>query len=374
MLIVRRHVAVDTVFLGLLLAFTLFATIGVADLVHDYSVGGNRWQQGDWLINSLSGLVRRGTIGTGIILLSDALAVSPLAVTVGLQIVLVMCLMAALFALGMTVFTRPSQIVALLLPPFYPVMMVSRFDGMIYKDVIAILALAILTIAVVRPEQSRRLVPLGALTLVFGCFGHEALVFFFPVAAYLILLTGRTRFNFTAIALLALGTASAFVFALIYSKADPDAICAELMARNLNGVLCEGPISWLNASVAHAISTTAAEGNFVNLAEYAFVWGLSVLALAYLLGRASGKAAILACLTLLPFLPLFVIAFDFGRWFSFGFSSLVFILLAQRGFESRPFQGPVALVALGASSIVTYDSTAGIYFSGLVNRALALAL
>lgn len=372
MLIVLRHVAVSTVVFGLFAVFLLFAIIGVADLLYDYSQGGHRWQQGDWLIHSLSGVVRRGTIGTVTLLLSDATSINALAITIALQIVIVVSLMFVLFLIGATVFTHPAQIAALLLPPFYPMMMVSRFDGMIYKDVIAILALAILTLGVVRPHLARWLMPLGVVVLLIGCFAHEALVFFLPIAIVLLYLSGRNRFTMTLAGILGVGTAAAFLFALVYSTADPEVLCGELLARGLSPILCEGPMTWLDDSMGYAITYTIEKSDKVYMAQFISGWLVSVLVLGYLLGRGLKQSLILGILTLLPFLPLFVVAFDFGRWFSFGFSSLVFLLIAMGGFRQLPGQGALAILAVLATSIITYSSTTGFYFSGLVNRALSL--
>lgn len=372
MLVVSRHVAVNFVVFGLGAAFLLFAIIGVADLLYDYGQGGHRWQQGDWMIHSLAGIVRRGTIGTVTLLMSDATGINALAITIALQIVIVTSLMLVIFLIGATVLTRPAQIAALLLPPFYPMMMVSRFDGMIYKDVIAILALAILTLGVVRPHHSRWLLPLGVAVLLIGCFAHEGLIFFLPIGGLLIYLSGKSHFHYALIGVLIAGTVAALAFALVYSKADPDAICAELLVRDLSPILCEGPITWLDETMAHAIHVTFDKGDMIYMAEFAGGWLISVLVLGYLLGRDLKQSLYLGVLTLLPFLPLFVVAFDFGRWFSFGFSSMVFLLLAMGGFRQLPGQGALAILVVLGTSIITYSSTTGFYFSGLVNRALSL--
>ncbi|MEM9550409.1 MAG: hypothetical protein AAGA05_04485 [Pseudomonadota bacterium] len=372
MAVALRRMAVNVVGLGLFAVLLLIVIIGVADLLHDYTQGGRRWQQGDWMIHSLSGVVRRGTIGTVTLLLGDVTSINPLALTIALQIAIFVGLIFVLFLIGATVLTHPVQIAALVLPPFYPMMMVSRFDGMIYKEIIAFLALALLTLGVVRPHLARWLMPLGVAVLLIGCFAHEALVFFLPVAVFLIHLAGRTRFTDTLIAVLTAGTLAALAFALTYSKADPDAVCAELLIRGLSPILCEGPVSWLDETIAHAIDVTVHETRLIYLVEFFAVWLLAVLVLGYLLGRGPKQSLFLGFLTLFPFLPLFLLAFDFGRWFSFGFTSMVFVLLALGGFRRLPGQGALAVLVVLATSIITFGSTRGVYFSGLVNRALEL--
>lgn len=371
-MIERRALASTYSFWGILAVLLVFTAIGFADLISDYLNGGRRWQQGDWLIHSLAGPVRRGILGTGLIYVSDTLAVNALAVTVAFQILVFTALMVVLFFIATAVMTHPSQIAALLLPPFYPVMMVSRFDGMIYKDVLAVLGLAILTLAVVRPGTARWMLLLGVITLILAFFAHEALIFFFPAGAFLIYLTGRNGTSLSLIAILGLAAAAAFVFAVLYSKADPVAICAELLDRGLNRMLCEGPVDWLNVSLGQAISTTFEKAQVLHLFQFFSVWLLSIMVLCYLLGQQMRSGLILGALTLLPFLLLFVVAFDFGRWFSFSFTSLVFILLATRVGREMPKRTFAALATVGASSILTYDPTSGVYLSGVVNRFVAL--
>jgi len=50
-------------------------------LLFDYLNQGDGWRQGDWLINFGAGIVRRGVIGEGLILLSDLSGVALLVVT-----------------------------------------------------------------------------------------------------------------------------------------------------------------------------------------------------------------------------------------------------------------------------------------------------
>lgn len=360
--------------LGLL--FVGFAGIVLADLVSDFIHGGRRWQQGDWLINSLPEPVRRGTLGTLIILASEMLGVSPLATVVALQIVVVLALALVLFLLAMATVTHPVQIAVFLLPPFYPVMMVSRVDGMIYKDILALLALAILALAVVRPELRRKLVPTGLVLYVVACFSHEALVFFLPVALWLtVQSTGWNAGGKLAAGFLTVGTGAAFVFALVYSRANPEAICLELVSRGLGEHLCAGPVGWLNASLDHAVRFTFGASVGLHLVQFTLVWAVSVLVLAYLWGLPIRRGLALGVLTLIPFLPLFPIALDFGRWFAFGFFSLFMVVLASvRAQQPPPGIVPpaLALAMVLGSAAVTYDSTAGVYLSGVLNRALAL--
>ena len=283
----------------------------------------------------------------------------------------------ALFHIALATVSHPIQIAVFLLPPFYPMMMISRFDGMIYKDVLALLAICVLALAVVRPELKARLVPAGVILFIVACFSHEALVFFLPVAIWLTFrATGWTKAGKVQMALLALGAGAAFVFALTYSRADPDAICFALISRGLGDHLCAGPIGWLNASLSQAIAFTFHELEVRHLVQFVSVWGVSVVVVAYVWGISALWGIALGVLTLVPFLPLFPIALDFGRWFAFAFVSyLLVVVTMERAQPLAPFdrrRGAVALIAVMCSLSMTYDSTAGVYWSGLANRALAL--
>src|SRR6056297_4058100 len=69
--------------------FFLLAGYVVFEAWNDLAAGGNPWKQGDWLINSIDTMIRRGLLGNAIIYSADALNVSPVFLVVILQSALI---------------------------------------------------------------------------------------------------------------------------------------------------------------------------------------------------------------------------------------------------------------------------------------------
>ncbi|MDA8586929.1 hypothetical protein N9L47_11820 [Rhodobacteraceae bacterium] len=359
-----------------LISFTalLFSVVVVNDLIADFQEGGRPWGQGDWLINNMPGLVRRGFIGQGLIWISDSFALDLLLVTIALQIFMSLIMIWFIWGCFQMVINRPERATVLFLPPFYPMMMVSDFNGMLFKDIIAISSLAVLTWSSFAPNRWGGIV-LGCFLIVVAFFAHEALVLFLPVALYLLskALKGAS-FYVISVGLTACAGA-AFIFAATHSTGDAVAICDTLLTRGLDQHMCAGPIGHLNGSLAEAMAAVYEEKILTGLwLHYFFGYAVSVAVVAVLWNRSAKEMLIISVLTLMPFLPLFVVATDFGRWFSFAFMSLIFVTLVRgdAALKHPTFSYGVAACTVMVSLLITYDGTGGVYVSGLANRAASL--
>ena len=78
-----RNALLIAVILGTVLFYLLY------QLFLDFSLGGNNWKQGDWLINELSEPVRRGLFGSAVLRISDVIGLNPLLLLILFQALIV---------------------------------------------------------------------------------------------------------------------------------------------------------------------------------------------------------------------------------------------------------------------------------------------
>ena len=342
----------------LALILTGLVLIALADLWSQYAAGGHHWKQTDWLINVENQWVRRGLLGSALIRLSDALSADLLTVTVLVQAAFILLAAAGVYATLSRAIWHVAHSSVALLPPVYQVMAASRFDGLLTKELIAIAGLGLICLS---PG-------VGTLLLSLGFFAHEGLVFFLPAGLALLWRFGACKHWMVVMILSGL---TAFAYAFVFRTAEDSAlICAPLLQRGLGEHLCSGPISYLALNLIDFTKSTIVDhlSTFRTLV-YLAAWSSSVVLLALLWRNQDNMKIGLACLV--PVLPLFFLAEDYGRWFSMAFTSAVLIASTYRIGAPRPI---LAIAVAAGSMVVTFGPVGGVYFSGIANRIVKLWL
>ena len=163
---------------GLYVLFVLAFTVAYAILS---ALRSQSWIMGEWLINYQGGFVRRGLLGEVILHVARAFGGSPLAIAVSLQILLY-----AAFYLSALLLTREVRwsvpLLALFLSPATLSFIVLDPPSSVRKEVLLLLAVALLCLAIAR---GLRLPPAVLALLLAGAAGvcvlsHEGLIFFLP--------------------------------------------------------------------------------------------------------------------------------------------------------------------------------------------------
>ncbi len=347
----------------------LVISLGV---LQDYLSGGNRWKHGDWLINTAGGPVRRGPFGSAVLSVGDLLGISPLLVVCVLQVVILAVLFLAFRALVDRAGPVRLQAMLWLSPAFFTVLWVVEPQGAVRKELLAFAGLSLLALGAV----SGRLIVLwlGVLVYCISTIAHEGMVLFGPVFIGILVLSGLFRsapWQALSATLIAIGVSGAALFyALVHARVeDPNLVCAPLLERGLDPEICAGAISWLAhdagvgvAAVAERLTGASVVGFLLGaLAAFApFGYLVSVgtrprLGLVILLGA------------VLPILPLFPVASDWGRWLSlqvFSMSVLLSCAMASGRFPLRavPSRGLV-VGAVGMALLVSPNHAIGL--SGL---------
>ena len=113
------HPSAWSFYLPLFLVLTAFPVL--ARVWFDFLHGGSPWRQGDWLINSAAGLVRRGFMGDGMIALGDLTGTNLLAVTIAVQTGLFLALLWLLWVLARDHPNKPLILLLAASPAFLPI-------------------------------------------------------------------------------------------------------------------------------------------------------------------------------------------------------------------------------------------------------------
>jgi hypothetical protein len=308
-------------------------------LLQDLVGGGHEWRQGDWLINLADGPVRRGPIGSAILALADLVAQSPLALVVALQITLLLILAAATLALARPLIAAHAPTALLFLSPgFFFVFWASDPGGSGRKELLMFTAFALLLLSHGPSRPPTRALRLCALLLaVTAGFAHEANVLLLPAfLACLILILRLEQRSWPAVTAAAFmftaAGAAALAFAAQHPSASPTAVCAPLLAHGLSPSLCSGSIAWLTSDPNTLAALKAAALADADFPGFALAYALVLLPIGLVCRQHSHAPRLLGLclLSALPFLPLYLLAADWGRWLSFHIVSLVFLLIALR--------------------------------------------
>lgn len=328
-------------------------------LGHDYLSGGNEWKQGDWLINSSLVEVRRALAGDFILGLSDLTGISPLLGAVVLQAFCFALLGIFLLVVLRRVSADPLMCFLLITPAFFPLFWTSDPQGGMRKEMLIYVAFSFLIYAALWPGGRR--LWLGASVVFFGLgvFVHEAMVLFLPAYWICLLalmraghLTRGSTAGLGALAAALCGAALLLVAQVATTVPDHRLICAPLTERGLPAEICSGAIAWLEIGFAENSAVIAFRTAGDTLPKLVLSYALSLGALFFFLWHSDAPRRIYGLVLLmgLPFLPLYPLGVDWGRWLNFHVTSVVFLLVlllatGQMTLVRAPRLGALALVS-----------------------------
>lgn len=317
------------------LVIALLSMPVAARALYDFLNGGSSWRQGDWLINTGSGFVRRGLFGDLFIVLSDLTGLDLLLVVQFFQ----MSLFALLaFMVWMLCIRTPHLRIAVLLtasPGFLLFFWASDVQGTMRKEIFILLALALLAFG----AQARKLspvLPIAAVILfTLGCIGNIMIGFMAPAlitAFYLLWQAGKmSRTGFRVYTAIILAMAALWLaVSLLYKEVPALAgMCAPLVARGLDPIFCEGAMSWTVTDNVDHTAQLLAKITPASLGIFTLMTTLALLPL-FMSFRIFAERRFLLALALLcfvPMLPLYVMATDWGRWVSISYTAYAFLVL-----------------------------------------------
>ncbi len=298
-------------------------------LKFDLNAGGNPWKQGDWLINSEAGLVRRSISGDFIFFLSDISKIPILNMVVLIQTIFLLMLLYFLIYLGNKI---PEKIFFLIvcMPAFFPIFWAADPQGSFRKELIIYTTIFLLIYSIY--VKNKILIWLTLPLFTFTFFSHEALILFAPTIFAIIaispkqFLEKKEKIIFSILLILII--ISAVIFSLKFSNGPHHKLmCQTLIEKNFSPKICGGAIHWLNQSIYDA------NKNIISRLEVSFhshiyfilmyLWSLIPIIYLYLRIPKTFNKFLLFLTTGLPFFLLYFIALDYGRWMNFHIFSMV---------------------------------------------------
>jgi hypothetical protein len=314
-------------------------------LMRDFSLGGHRWRQGDWLINNHGEIIRRGPLGSFFIYIGDLAATDPLVVVIAVQLLISIALYIS-FRHLIVRHAPPSSWVLLAISPalfllLWPTEAITAFR----KEMIVFVALCLFALGAIR--RNWFVYWAAVATYVIAMISHEAMILFLPVFVAVMwatdLLTEKTGICVATSTFLAAVAAGSLAYAVAFSQTnDVRAICVPLLERGLTPNICSGAIWWLSFDTSYGFNGDPDLLSFARMLGF-FLGYLSSLLPVFYLGWLYQRMALVLTLTVVlfvPFAPLYFVAIDWGRWVSMHVFSLIIVLICLQA------TGRLKLVAL----------------------------
>lgn len=304
----------------------------VAHYFNEIRAGGEPWKSGDWLINYQGGFVRRGALGELLLKLSDLATLDLLWLLFTLQVAVYGLVIYFTCQMYVAV-DRSREWVAVLLSPAFLMFAFYDYLGGFRKEIIAFAAFAILAYgyATLRLNKLALGAVLGLFTL--GSLSHELVALTCPFFLYLTYLSRKKGLISLPVArvsycwYLGFSVLSLWFGLRFYGDVSvAKMICQSLVLRDIGANICLGSID--------SLSIHYNEGVWAKIPHFLWVY-LPVFALSLtpiLVSDWLKKDPLSKWIVLLGFvalLPLFAVAYDWGRWIHIYLFFVTLLLLAQ---------------------------------------------
>ncbi len=348
----------------------------VRQLYVDYTSGGHTFKQGDWLINSQNGTIRRGITGDLFLWLSDFTQIDPLTLVIISQIMLV----TLLFYLMLRIIHLVNDFLLLVLV-FSPAMFVFIWPvdhhGAVRKELLVFVAIGMFALGIIQHNYSK--VVLSLAFFIFTVASHEAMLLCLPVLVFMFLLADPAIREAYSIGIALILTTIISVLVFLIAIGQPDVsdsmlVCQPLIERGLQFHMCEGAIKWLEYDLRYAFNAVATQASFANFSHLLMSQLLPLLPFFYLIYLANNKlmATLITIMPVLLISPLYFIAIDWGRWISIStYCSFMIFAIAISAKKIRCAKLANANYILAVVIIcVTFAPThlAKIYWGGIVRQ------
>lgn len=360
--------------------FVILSTISFLyyslQLLLNYQRGGNEWKQGDWLINSENGPIRRSFTGDLFIWISDLTGANILVPVIATQILFALLLYVAIVRLIKFDKTNVLLLLALSIS-FFIFFWTANPQGSGRKEVIAFAAMALIALAL--RNKSVVLSIVGFLLFSISVLGHEAMILFLPAltAAYILCFNNLRNDTIIHVCFFVSSIASliAFYFALTNSgSSNVSMICEPLIARGALPEICDGAIKFLENDMKYGMEAVLERVDPYVIFQLLIGYSLALAPAIYVATISSNKKLSFSIIVLsgLPFLPLYVFAVDFGRWVNFHIFSIFFLFAAAMSSKRITFDKPlgarVLILAFLVGALITYSHTRSLILGGAVSR------
>lgn len=327
-------------------ALGLSAFVVCRQVIQDMLAGGNFFRQGDYLINSLNEPVRRGLFGSGIIWLSDLTEVNVIHLVGMAQILLVLVLYTS-FRQALIAMRQP-QLATLLAtsPAIFIMFWLADSPGSLRKELLAYAGLSLVAVATLK--QRTYLLWAGSLIFSIGMIAHEALILFLPTFFALLYFStlrdkGRVHVILSAL-LVTLGALYSTRYTILHLRvSDFNTVCSPLLARGLTQEFCQGAILWVQQGISGGVTEVLSRLGPRSISGFVIGYVAALAPFLYLAQRMARPvyAGLAMFAAALPFVPLYFVAIDWGRWMSLHIFSLTIVLVTAFGLGHLKLTAPI---------------------------------
>jgi hypothetical protein len=320
----RRNLVILCLAYGLAVALMLHQT-GI-----DLAASGSDWRQGEWLINAEGTAIRRGLLGSGLIALSDAMGIGLLALAFAVPMAFLGLIVGSL-VLFAAAEGPGDRLLLLLMSPGFVLFWGADPESILRKEVLIYAAFLPLILVAGRAQGGAWALAACVALFALAAAGHEMSVFFVPALSVAILICRpRDAASWVAVAAVAGLGLLTFGFALRYPTVpDIALVCDPLVARGLSPAICDGAIAWVGRDIDFAQERLLVQAENPRAWTVMLAYAASLLPFVVALWRRpdAGRGLGLLLLAGLPFLPLWVVALDWGRWINAHVAVMVFLVL-----------------------------------------------
>jgi len=304
--------------------------------------GGHTFMSADWLINYRFGYINRGLFGTLVLFLfKDSNSILNF-----LSFGLISTYVTIFYYLAKTFNFLSQSIIsyALIFSPATFLFNIYDSQGSFRKEILGILSLFLL-ISATKNNTDKKYIFLSSIFYTIGIFSHSVNLFFLTTILLIISKKINSKSVFTYLLFL-IPTFFNFIFYFLFSNSEQelylkrDAMCLELEYLNLSNLCGYGSFDFLvwdlNAAYLLTQNYTINENRQASYI-YILLYVLSILPL--LFDKNSLNNLKYYLFVNISFLPLFLIAFDWGRWiYIMSICNLIIYLVSEKNVVKSKFK------------------------------------
>lgn len=302
-------------------------------LSYDINSGGDEWRQGDWLINNDILEIRRGWLGSILLDISRYFKLNAIYIVVVAQGLITTLIFLTAWIAGLKL--RNNDIAFfLLISPVFIMFWFNDLEGSVRKEILAYLAFTPFVFAAINNDGSKKLrYVLLSLTIFFiASFSHEANTLFLPfyIASLIIINKKIDRFVLLLSLVYIVISISGFLYAILNSSINNHmVICKPIIETGVSDSICEGAIRWLEYDTLYAFERVEKLISSEKLYSFFIAYIFSLLIFVYLMKEYFAYRFLIAVSLIVAsfFVPLYIIAIDWGRWINFYVVSITFLII-----------------------------------------------
>lgn len=279
--------------------------------------GGHSFMTADWLINYRFGYINRGLFGTVVLFLfNDSNSILNF-----LSIGLISIYITIFYYLTKTLNLMSQNVITyvLIFSPATFLFNIYDSQGSFRKEILGILSIFLL-ISATKNNSNKKYIIMSSIIYTIGIFSHSVNLFFLTTILLIISKKINQKSVFTYLLFL-IPTSINFIFYFLFSNSEQelylkrDSMCLDLEYLNLSNLCGHGSFDFLvwdlNAAYYITQNYTINENRQASYI-YIFLYLLSILPLFFDKNSLNNLKHYL--FINISFFPLFLIAFDWGRW------------------------------------------------------------